>query len=120
MGQKNRFLGCCYAVWGLIAGECPCPAKPGEAIRLREQASLPVTWQEGNRCDATIAVQLLAINDFHGQITTGQEVDNRPVGSAPVWRATSKKPRHAGLKQPFSSMPATRSGLATAISPVAG
>ncbi|WP_448875132.1 bifunctional metallophosphatase/5'-nucleotidase [Desulfobulbus propionicus] len=85
MGQKKQILGMLLAVWGLIAGECSlATAKPGEAIRLRAQASQPVTWQKGNRCDATVAVQLLAINDFHGQITAGQEVDGRSVGSAPV------------------------------------
>jgi 5'-nucleotidase len=31
-----------------------------------------------------LKIQILAINDFHGQITEGRYVDGRPVGSAPV------------------------------------
>ena len=32
----------------------------------------------------TVDVKILAINDLHGQITTGQKVSNRPVGGAAV------------------------------------
>jgi 5'-nucleotidase len=32
----------------------------------------------------TLKIQILAINDFHGQITEGRYVSGRPVGSAPV------------------------------------
>ncbi len=33
---------------------------------------------------ATVDVKILAVNDFHGQITIGQKVSNRPVGGAAV------------------------------------
>jgi 5'-nucleotidase len=38
-----------------------------------------------------VPVQILAINDFHGQISAGKKVHNRPVGSAPVLAAYLKK-----------------------------
>ncbi|MGE4561278.1 MAG: metallophosphoesterase [Desulfobulbus sp.] len=39
----------------------------------------------------TTAVQILAINDFHGQIVEGIKVSGRPVGSAPVLAAYLKE-----------------------------
>ena len=36
------------------------------------------------RAEATVHVQILAINDFHGQLTSGQTLNKRPVGGAPV------------------------------------
>lgn len=38
-----------------------------------------------------VPVQILAINDFHGQLIPGQKVDGRPVGSAPVLAAYLKQ-----------------------------
>ncbi len=38
-----------------------------------------------------VPVQILAINDFHGQISAGKKVKGRPVGSAPVLAAYLKK-----------------------------
>jgi 5'-nucleotidase len=38
-----------------------------------------------------VPVQILAINDFHGQISAGKKVKDRPVGSAPVLAAYLKK-----------------------------
>ncbi|MGQ9687761.1 MAG: bifunctional metallophosphatase/5'-nucleotidase [Desulfobaccales bacterium] len=40
-----------------------------------------------------VAVQILAFNDFHGQIIAGKKVNGRPVGSAPVLAAYLKKAR---------------------------
>jgi 5'-nucleotidase len=34
--------------------------------------------------NATVHVQLLEVNDFHGHMAAGQIMNNRPVGSAPV------------------------------------
>lgn len=34
--------------------------------------------------ERTLKAQILAINDFHGQIDSGKFVSGRPVGSAPV------------------------------------
>jgi 5'-nucleotidase len=44
----------------------------------------PVDKLNQARCKKTLAIQILAINDFHGQLTTGLSVSGRPVGSAPV------------------------------------
>jgi 5'-nucleotidase len=38
-----------------------------------------------------LAVQILALNDFHGQVIPGKKVNDRPVGSAPVVAAYLKK-----------------------------
>jgi 5'-nucleotidase len=38
-----------------------------------------------------VPVQILAINDFHGQLPSGKKVHKRPVGSAPVLAAYLKK-----------------------------
>ncbi|GAB6907680.1 5'-nucleotidase [Desulfosarcina cetonica] len=42
------------------------------------------------KLEKTVAVQILSINDFHGQITEGRYVSGRPVGSAPVLAAYLK------------------------------
>ena len=58
----------------------------GERPGLRELASRRIE-QRADGFDAThrnVKVQLLAFNDFHGQITAGKLVDGRPAGSAPV------------------------------------
>ncbi len=58
-------------------------AASSHELQQRLQAAKTVRWQmpaPGNRA----MVQLLAINDFHGQIGAGKQVGGRPVGSAPV------------------------------------
>jgi 5'-nucleotidase len=52
--------------------------------------SLPAGCQDKQRSDC-VPVQILAINDFHGQIAAGKKVHDRPVGSAPVLAAYLKK-----------------------------
>jgi len=49
----------------------------------RAQAAERVEWRAAGVAD-TVRVKLLAINDFHGQLSTGRRVGNRPVGSASV------------------------------------
>lgn len=57
---------------------------------LRETAVQPVTWRAATTAvaavsrDARIPVQILAINDFHGQLSAGRLVAGRPVGGAAV------------------------------------
>jgi 5'-nucleotidase len=44
-----------------------------------------VTSPDGSLCQAgNLKVKLLGFNDFHGQLSTGKLVSNRPVGSAAV------------------------------------
>lgn len=55
----------------------------GQSARLR--AEQPVGWRdERHAADPQVRIKLLGINDFHGQISTGRRVANRPVGSAAV------------------------------------
>ncbi len=51
---------------------------------------LQVKGAHSDRPEA-VPVQILAINDFHGQVSPGKKVNGRPVGSAPVLAAYLKK-----------------------------
>jgi 5'-nucleotidase len=64
---------------GLLAG-----------LALLALFSLPAGCQDTKTSDR-VPVQILAINDFHGQISAGRKVNGRPVGSAPVLAAYLKK-----------------------------
>ena len=56
---------------------------------LRAEAARPVAWRHAKADSAadTAAIKLLALNDFHGQLSAGRLVGGRPVGSAPVLAA---------------------------------
>lgn len=52
-------------------------------------ASIQFSWYlpgpvHPSQPDSTVQVKILAINDFHGQITPGQTLNKRPVGGSPV------------------------------------
>jgi 5'-nucleotidase len=64
---------------GLLAG-----------LALLALFSLPAGGQDTQPSDR-VPVQILAINDFHGQVSAGRKVHDRPVGSAPVLAAYLKK-----------------------------
>lgn len=49
----------------------------------RTHAAKHVEWR-GERMAGTLKIKLLSINDFHGQLSAGRRVANRPVGSAGV------------------------------------
>lgn len=49
----------------------------------RSKAAERVEWR-GKSEAGSLRVKLLGINDFHGQLSAGRRVSNRPVGSAPV------------------------------------
>ena len=52
---------------------------------LRRLAEERLAWvAPGCLKNPTVQVKILAINDFHGQITAGKKVGGHPVGSAPV------------------------------------
>ncbi|MCU0230375.1 MAG: bifunctional metallophosphatase/5'-nucleotidase [Acidobacteria bacterium] len=54
---------------------------------LRAAAARQVKWVRpgsGSSTAERVALQLLGINDFHGQLSAGRRVANRPVGSAGV------------------------------------
>ena len=52
----------------------------------RAHAAKRVEWRGAHTAD-TLKVKVLSINDFHGQISAGRRVANRPVGSAAVLAA---------------------------------
>ena len=51
--------------------------------RERAHAEKRVEWRGDEMAD-TVKVKILSINDFHGQLSAGRRVANRPVGSAGV------------------------------------
>jgi len=66
-------------------GECGQSGCDDEG--LRRFAERTVVLRKGKSCrsgEPTLAVKLLAINDFHGQLSAGRLVSSRPVGGAPV------------------------------------
>jgi 5'-nucleotidase len=58
-----------------------------EDAGLREIAGRRVGWQAAPRAVDPVAIRILALNDFHGQLEPGRRVGNRPVGSAGVLAA---------------------------------
>ncbi|MGI6656792.1 MAG: metallophosphoesterase [Desulfobulbus sp.] len=54
---------------------------------IRRQAEQRIHWRDAGHSGEHVAVQLLAINDFHGQISEALPVAGRPAGSAPVLAA---------------------------------
>jgi 5'-nucleotidase len=62
-----------------------------DTIEMRRDAGRKLEWRSpefhrGEK-DALLHVQLLGINDFHGQLSGGRRVANRPVGGAAVLAA---------------------------------
>lgn len=74
------------------AGPCGCDDR-GDDPGLRAAAGRRVEWcrdggrRRGRRCGDDVEVQLLGINDFHGQLSKGRLVAGRPVGGAEVLAA---------------------------------
>lgn len=63
-------------------------ASGGDSLEARAQAAQPVSWMTtGRQPAAPVSIRLLGFNDFHGQISAGRLVANRPVGSAAVFKA---------------------------------
>ncbi len=93
------------------------PAWADNEKEMRQLAEQPVAWPSGAD-EQGVALKLLAINDFHSQISAGLSVDGRPVGSAPVLAAylkeaerTARGPAfiiqagdHVGASQPQSAL----------------
>ena len=59
-------------------------ASAGGETALREAAAQRIEWQSQKAAGEVQRIKLLAINDFHSQLSAGLTVDGRPVGSAPV------------------------------------
>lgn len=62
-----------------------------DTIEIRQDAGRKLEWRspefQREEKDALLHVQLLGINDFHGQLSEGRRVANRPVGGAAVLAA---------------------------------
>jgi len=78
------------AALGMLAGLAATNGQAASDTELRDLANRKIEWRSPDYTSTTIPLQLLSINDFHSQITTGQAVDGRPVGSAPVLAAYLK------------------------------
>ena len=89
-----------------------------QELDLHHQAEQPIHWREARHAGATLPLKILAINDFHSQITASQEIKGRAVGSAPVLAAYLKEAQarakgrslivhagdHVGASQPQSTL----------------
>src|SRR5690348_16120770 len=54
-------------------------------VGLREAAARPLTWKSKKpKKSPTVQAKILGFNDFHGQLSEGHRVSNRPVGGAAV------------------------------------
>ncbi len=97
-----------FAMWGLLQVASPGGLSAGDSfvphshewdrddetddtLEMRHEAGRPLTWQAADfhrrGKESLIHVQLLGINDFHGQLGAGRIVGNRPVGGAAVLAA---------------------------------
>ncbi len=102
----------------ILSGAATPQARAGQERELRDQAEQPVHWHAAQQTGATIPLKLLTINDFHSQITSGQVVEGRAVGSAPMLAAYLKEAQaraqgesmivhagdHVGASQPQSTL----------------
>lgn len=65
-----------------------------DTIELRQDAGRRLEWKAADfherDKESLLHVQILGINDFHGQISAGRRVANRPVGGAAVLAAYLK------------------------------
>lgn len=80
--SASNALGAVFADSGQSLNDESDPA-------VREQAEHRIFWRsknapEGANANAWLHVKLLAINDFHGQLSAGKKVGGRPVGGAAV------------------------------------
>lgn len=101
-----------------VVGLAAAQGQDGSESELRDLANRKVMWRSPQYDGMAIPLKLLAINDFHSQITQGLTVDGRPVGSAPVLAAYLKDAQaqakgrtfflqagdHVGASQPQSAL----------------
>jgi 5'-nucleotidase len=66
----------------------------------REQAARTVSWKNPKKPkkSPTVRAKILGFNDFHGQLSEGRRVSNRPVGGAAVM-ASYLKAAQVGFEQ---------------------
>ncbi len=121
MRKKIREKVLCWIgvpLLGTLTGLLAIGAQAATETEMRDLANQKIEWRSPDYNGKTIPLQLLSINDFHSQITAGEEVDNRPVGSAPILAAYLKAAEagargatfilhagdHVGASQPQSAL----------------
>jgi 5'-nucleotidase len=77
--------------------QCQNHGDDEDDVHHRAHAAERVEWRGALAADS-VRVKLLAINDFHGQLSAGRRVSNRPVGSAGVL-ASYLKTAQAGMEE---------------------
>jgi 5'-nucleotidase len=92
-GRRTAFLLSILAAFPLVARphDGHGDGDGDDAIEIREEAARQVEWEDARAPRARrVAVKILGINDFHGQLSAGKLVSKRPVGSAGVLAAYLK------------------------------
>jgi 5'-nucleotidase len=86
--RSTAFLLSILAAFPLAARPHDGHGDVDDTIEIREEAARSVEWEDANAPRASrVAVKILGINDFHGQLSAGKLVSRRPVGSAGVLAA---------------------------------
>jgi 5'-nucleotidase len=78
-GRPGARGGLALALGALLAAACAHPAPP--------PAPAAAPGASAATAAPPVAVKLLTLNDFHGQLPAGKQVSRRPVGSAPALAA---------------------------------
>jgi 5'-nucleotidase len=89
-----------------VQGALQSDGDESDSILTREAAARRISWQaEGGPIEERGRlgfVKILAINDFHGQLSAGRRIDRRPVGGAAVLASYLKKAQNT---PPDSNVP---------------
>lgn len=102
--------GRCYWIWILVllltGGGFGAPVwaeEEDEDPEIRALAERPVRWRAPRGSDpaAWLDVRILAFNDFHGQLSAGRRVGNRPVGGAAILASYLKEAQEGFEDQSF-------------------
>jgi 5'-nucleotidase len=89
--RRTAFLLTLLAAFPLAARPHDGHDDADDGIETREEAAQPVEWEDASAPRSRrVAVKILGINDFHGQLSAGKLVSKRPVGSAGVLAAYLK------------------------------
>jgi 5'-nucleotidase len=89
--RSTAFLLSILAAFPLAARPHDGHGEVDDGIETREEAARHVEWEDASAPRSRrVAVKILGINDFHGQLSAGKLVSKRPVGSAGVLAAYLK------------------------------
>ena len=98
-------LGLLLGGWGnaTFAGEEHTHDDADDNAEVRQVAEQHVYWKDKHAVnpESWIKVKILGFNDFHGQISAGRRVGNRPVGSAAVLASYLEAAQQGAENQTF-------------------